>query len=224
VSPDAILLAGLERLGLTPTVSPLARYIDEIELFNPIYKLVSYKTREELVVRHILDSLSPIAVFAREARRLADAGREEVVVVDSGSGAGLPGIPLAVALPVAVGGLPRTRFRLVERSARRAGFLRDAVALLALDDCAVVQAAIEDAPEASADIITFRAFRPLESGFVQMLQSKLTPEGVILAYKGTQAKINQERAAASIASAEVIATPTPFLDEERNIVRIVAGG
>ncbi|MDR2134356.1 MAG: class I SAM-dependent methyltransferase, partial [Treponema sp.] len=140
---DAVLEAGLRRIAETDSdaaglidcrrqtiLELLERYIAEIELFNSAYGLVKVQDRRELIVRHILDSLAPLGIIARllapPAGDAAAAGEAPAAAAvpraaDVGSGAGLPGIPLAIAMP-------RVNFTLIERMKRRAGFLRNTLA------------------------------------------------------------------------------------------------
>ncbi|MDR2054179.1 MAG: class I SAM-dependent methyltransferase, partial [Treponema sp.] len=118
---------------LETVVTLLEKYIAEIELFNEAYGLVSARGRGELVTRHILDSLAPLGIIAR-----ALAGIEAPAIADAGSGAGLPGIPLAICLPSA-------RVTLIERMGRRAGFLRNTLAILGLPGLDVEEREIEKA-------------------------------------------------------------------------------
>ncbi|MDR1412191.1 MAG: class I SAM-dependent methyltransferase, partial [Spirochaetaceae bacterium] len=114
--------AALVAPRLEAVVSLLEKYIAEIELFNGAYGLVSAGSREELVTRHILDSLAPLGIIARTL-----AGAESPAIADAGSGAGFPGIPLAACLAPA-----RASMTLIDRMGRRAGFLRNTLAILGL--------------------------------------------------------------------------------------------
>ncbi|MDR1277797.1 MAG: class I SAM-dependent methyltransferase, partial [Treponema sp.] len=129
----------------------LATYMAEIERFNPAYGLVGAKDRQELAVKHILDSLAPLGIM----RRLLRSFPPPHTIADAGSGAGLPGIPLAICLP-------QTQVILIERMGRRAGFLRNALAVLGLSNVRVEETEMEKAPPGRCHIVTFRAFRPLE--------------------------------------------------------------
>ena len=91
----------------------LDRYIKEIELFNPAYGLVGAADSSELVIKHILDSLAPLGIISRMLDRSAACRTQ---IADAGSGAGLPGIPLAIVLK-------DINFTLIEKMGRRAGFL-----------------------------------------------------------------------------------------------------
>jgi 16S rRNA (guanine527-N7)-methyltransferase len=218
---------GLRRLAVEPNIaalvnprldeisSLLARYIDEIERFNPAYGLAAVKSRGELVSRHILDSLAPLGIITgllEESGKpvgLKAAGAARIA--DLGSGAGLPGIPLAIALP----GL---RFTLIERMGRRAGFLRNSIAVLALDNVEVEEVEMERAGPGRFDLICFRAFRPLEAPLIKAMFRLLGPGGILAAYKGRRAAVEAEMAAVRAGPWDCIPCPVPGLDEERHLL------
>jgi 16S rRNA (guanine527-N7)-methyltransferase len=202
--PDIQALAG----NNPGVLSLLNKYIEEIERFNPTLSLVGTTGRRELVVRHILDSLAPLGILRRESSGA-------VHIADVGSGAGLPGIPLAACLP-------DCRFTLIERKTRRAVFLRNTLAVLGLPNAAVEEREMEKAPRFRFDVITFRAFRPLEPAVLKGLFRLLAPGGVLAAYKGRKEKIAVEMGAVRelVGSWEAIPCPVPFLEEERHLVVI----
>jgi len=179
----------------------LTVYMEEIERFNSAYGLVKVANREELVVKHILDSLAPLTHVARGSS-----------VADAGSGAGLPGIPLAICLP-------GSRFTLIERMGRRAGFLRNVLAVLGLSNCQVEETEIEKAALGNFETICFRAFHPLTQELLKHLFRLLAPGGFLAAYKGRKDKTEEEMAAAGLerGSWQLIPLSVPFLDEERHL-------
>jgi 16S rRNA (guanine527-N7)-methyltransferase len=189
----------------------LNNYIEEIELFNPAYGLVGARGRRELVVKHILDSLAPLGLI----RRLLEGAGGGAALADVGSGAGLPGIPLAIALP-------EHPVALIERKGRRAAFLRNTQAVLALPNITVEEGPLEQAPPGRFRVVTFRAFRPLDRGILTGLFRLLDPRGVLAAYKGRPAAIEAELGplAADAGSWEVLPVAVPFLEEERRLVVI----
>jgi 16S rRNA (guanine527-N7)-methyltransferase len=214
---SALLKEGLFKLGLKESESRilplLERYVEEIELFNPVYGLVKVKDRQELILKHILDSLAPLSII-----RSLSKNSESYKIADIGSGAGLPGIPLAVCLPNAA-------FTLVERMGRRAGFLRDAIAVLSLPNVIVEEAEMEKlalAVEERFDLIVFRAFKPLDSAILKGLFALLKPSGFLAAYKGRRQAIEEEMGGLQNLSWEAIPLEVPFLAEERYLVLIRA--
>jgi 16S rRNA (guanine527-N7)-methyltransferase len=213
---DALLEEGLIKLGLQDEdgriLAALTRYMEEIELFNTAYGLVKVADRRELIVKHILDSLAPVNIL----RNLINAK----AVADIGSGAGLPGIPLAICIGEA-------EFTLIERMARRAGFLRDAAAVLGLNNVRVEEADAEKLflpVEARFDLIVFRAFKPIQAPMLKGLFTLLKPGGIIAAYKGRFKTIDEELNFLSEQekplSREIIPLEVPFLEEERHLVLI----
>jgi 16S rRNA (guanine527-N7)-methyltransferase len=215
-STNSPLEEGLAKLGFHQdrVLSLLISYIEEIELFNPAYGLVKVKDRRELIVRHILDSLAPIDVIRHT---LAPAFKQKTpLIADIGSGAGLPGIPLAVCMGDA-------EFTLIERMGRRAGFLRDALAVLGLPNIRVEEAEMEKLSlpaEKRFDLIVFRAFRPLEPAILKGLFKLLAPGGALAAYKGRRQTIEEELSKLPPTAWEVIPLEVPFLGEERHLILI----
>jgi 16S rRNA (guanine527-N7)-methyltransferase len=210
---DRILADGLALLHQdsdTARILPLLNaYIAEIERHNPALSLVGSKDRRELVVRHILDSLSPLGILRGLIREMGGA----LEIADVGSGAGLPGIPLAITLP-------DCRFTLMERKTRRAVFLQNTLAVLGLSNAVVEEREMEKAPRFRFDIMVFRAFRPLEPAILKGLFRLLRKGGVLAAYKGRREKIAAEMGQAMVGSWESIPCPVPFLEEERHLVII----
>jgi 16S rRNA (guanine527-N7)-methyltransferase len=213
-STNSPLEEGLAKLGLSQDrILPLLlSYIKEIELFNPAYGLVKVNDRRELIVRHILDSLAPLDVIRHTLASAPE--RETPLIADAGSGAGLPGIPLAICMDGA-------EFTLIERMGRRAGFLRDALAVLGLPNVRVEEAEMEKLrrpTEKRFDLVVFRAFRPLEPAILKGLLKLLAPGGALAAYKGRRQAIEEELAALPPAVWEIYPVEVPFLEEERHLV------
>ncbi len=176
-----LLLEGMDRIDptLRDTEVPrrLERLFDEIELFNPKYGLVN-ATPEDLVRRHLLDCLAPLPLF----RRSLGEGRRRMA--DLGSGSGLPGLVLASVFE-------DWEISLVERMGRRAGFLRNTVAMMRLSHSVnVIQKDLSEVRN-SYDVITFRAFRQFKD-IISDLDRILVPGGCILAYKSSEENIKEE--------------------------------
>jgi 16S rRNA (guanine527-N7)-methyltransferase len=217
-------ISGLVKPRLNETVILLGKYMDEIETLNPIYGLVKVSGRKELVVKHILDSLAPLGHIVRLSGpagsfpegppgRQPGVGNPEFHLADAGSGAGLPGIPLAICLP-------GVKVSLIERMTRRADFLRNATAVLGLSNVTVEETEMEKAPAGRFDLVVFRAFRPLEKAVLKGLFRLLAPGGRLAAYKGKQEKTEQEVAGLPPESREIYPLFVPFLNEERRLVII----
>jgi len=194
-------------------LSLLVRYITEIELYNPSLSLVGTNDRQNLIIRHILDSLAPLGSISRLA-----AG-ELPRIADVGSGAGLPGIPLAIAMPHA-------EFTLIERKGRRANFLRNTLITLELVNGVVEEAEMEKTEKGRFSLVTFRAFKPLEPKMYKKIFRLCGEGGCLAAYKGRREKSEAEMAALEKALPglagrwELIPCTVPFLDEQRHLLVI----
>ncbi len=139
-------------------------------------------------------------------------------VLDVGSGAGFPGIPLAAAMP-------DVPFTLLERMARRVSFLKTCAVLLGLPLLRVVQADLSDA-EGEFEVVTFRAVAPLGRFLHDIGQSGVAWR-VAVAYKGREDRARQEiddvrRSSEEIGDLRIVPLRPPFLSEERCL--IVADG
>lgn len=229
---DHLLEEGLAKLGLLNdnSLSLLVKYIEEIELFNPAYGLVKATDRQELIVKHILDSLAPLGIIRSMVESVHSEGGPPRIA-DAGSGAGLPGIPLAICMPCA-------DFTLIERMGRRAGFLRDVLAILGLSNVRLEEAELEKLypnPQEAVrfNLIVFRAFKPLEPVILKAFFRLLGTDGALAAYKGRRETIEEEMArlreeiskvkGLSIGSSEALPLDVPFLDEERHLLLIRPG-
>lgn len=157
----------------------LNTYIKELELFNSAYDLTNATNTNEIIINHVLDSLS-----AKELLR-SFAHSTDLEIADIGSGGGLPGIPLALSMP-------DHNFTLVERMSKRCAFLENCTAILGLKNVTVENLEAERVSPESFDIIVFRAFRPLDKKMFKTLSSIVKPNGYILAYKAKKEKIEEE--------------------------------
>jgi len=191
----------------------LKRYIKEIELFNSAYGLVGTNDISELIIKHILDSLAPLGIIMK---LLKDANALKTAqIADVGSGAGLPGIPLAIVLP-------QYSFTLIERMERRAGFLLNTKAVLSLSNVNIEEGELEKVGSTTFNLVTFRALKSMDPKLVKSLIKRCAQGGVIAAYKGKREKIEAEMASLQkvCANWEAIQYVTPFLDEERHLLVI----
>jgi 16S rRNA (guanine527-N7)-methyltransferase len=209
--------AGLCALGIDRGKTTLERYLAEIMLFNPTHGLVSGNDRQDIIIRHILDSLAPWQHIADEAARLAARLAESttpVTIADVGTGAGFPGIPLAIVMD-------DCRFLLIEKMGRRVTFLHNAQAVLRLANTAIIESEVEKAGNARADMVTCRGFSEINDRLIGTFAALLNPGGTMLFYKGKREKIDREiEACAHAHQTTIIPYTPPFLNEERHLVMI----
>lgn len=216
-----MLKQGLEELGfsaeLIERVLPkLNSYINELELFNSAYDLVGADTHQDIVVRHILDSLAPYSHLQNLISQAKQNSTEQIEIADVGTGGGLPGIPLAIVFD-------DVNFTLVERMSKRCVFLENCRAVLQLENVTVKTLEAERVPQNSFDIVVFRAFRPLEKKMIRVLLRILKPNGKLAAYKAKMEKIQAEMEGIAqwAPNWDVLPLRVPFLTEnERNLVVI----
>ncbi len=198
---NKLLREGLAKLQIDATdaqIDAIEKYISEIELFNPVYKLVSYGDEGELIIRHILDCLAGVEVIKENL----GSGR----LVDLGSGAGLPGILLAIMLP-------DNEIHLVERMARRVSFLKNVILRCNLKNVKVLSIDVKEL-ENRYEVVTCRAFHPLYD-IMEDVDRILSEEGCVCAYKGQRSYVNAELEMVSGYKAELRDLKVPFLDEMR---------
>jgi len=143
----------------------LIQYIILLNKWNKTYNLTAVRDIQQMVSHHLLDSLS-VNTYLQGKR-----------VLDVGTGAGLPGIPLALANP-------NIEFVLLDSALKRTRFVTQAVGELGLSNVTVQQSRIEDyAPDVLFDSIISRAFTAMED-FVSATERLCAANGRLLAMKG----------------------------------------
>ena len=218
---SSLLQTGLAHLGIEDPQERLARlltrYIRELEIFNASFNLIKVQNTDELIIKHILDSLAPWKILAEKIDRYRRSG--QCTLADIGSGPGLPGIPLACLFLCTV---PDVRITLIERMHKRCTVLENMQAVLGLSNTAVLETEAENAPADTFDIAVFRAFRPLTRTMLATLQQRLRTGGILAAYKGKKSAIEEELHVLGDAVPPYCVMPltVPFYDAERNLVII----
>lgn len=207
----------LEKLGINKEFAPLfEKYANELNLFNSAYDLVGADSVEDILKKHVLDSLAAVPVLKKLLSQVNGLPR----LADVGSGGGLPGIPLAIAFP-------EVSVTLIERMSKRCTFLENCILTLGLKNVTVLNTEAEKAPQKAFDIVVFRAFRPLDEKMTKTLLKLPAENGIIAAYKARKDKIEAEMSAISKLVPSWKAEPlyVPFLGEgkeerERHLVII----
>ena len=211
-----ILISGLEKCGIPSdsvknVAEKMEKYINEIILFNSAYNLTNTSDHDELVTRHILDSL---AGYKTISGLITEKSYKKIG--DIGSGGGLPGIPLASVFP-------NCEFTLVERMSKRCAFLENCAAIVGLPNVTVMNKEAEKVPSEYFELITFRAFRPLDKEMTKTLLKMVVPGGTLVAYKAKIENIKEEMNGIKdiVQSYEVKEIFVPGLEQnERNLVLI----
>ncbi len=206
MTPRSALERGVEQLALALSQSvceQLLAYITLLAKWNRSYNLTAIREPLDMVSHHLLDSLAvlPHLPPLPARARLADAG----------SGAGLPGIPVALARP-------EWHVTLIESNQKKAAFLRQAVIELGLANVEVHEGRAEAwQPAERFALVTSRAFAEL-GAFIAACRHLLAPGGVFAAMKGKRPEAEIQALPVAVQCRKVIALRIPFLDAERHLV------
>jgi len=208
-APERLALeSGAHELGIDLSASntgALLRIVDELEAGNAQFNLTAIRDRPGMLAKHLLDSLS-LQPYLRGSR-----------VADVGTGAGFPGLPLAVVNP-------NRHFTLIEATGKKARFVEQTAQKIALQNVEVVCLRAEHyRPKALFDTVVARALASL-ADFVAYAGHLCGPEGRLLAMKG---KRPDEEISALPKVFRVLAVHrlrVPGLDGERHLVEISRAG
>jgi 16S rRNA (guanine527-N7)-methyltransferase len=203
------LKKGLEGLGLVLTdeqQAQLLAYMDLIAKWTKVYNLTSVRDADEMLTHHLLDSLAVIAPLRRE---LAVLALPHIRLLDVGSGAGLPGIVIAITCP-------DVWVTCVDTVAKKAAFIQQVAATLRLPNLKGLHARVESLHE-PYDVVCSRAFASLLD-FTSWSHSALAPHGVWMAMKGKDPAQEVAVLPAGVDVFHVEQLHVPSLDAERCIV------
>jgi 16S rRNA (guanine527-N7)-methyltransferase len=207
-----LLAQGVDELGLELSDAQLDKLLDYVALlgkWNAVYNLTAIRDPRQMLIQHILDSLSIVPHFI---------GREPSSVLDVGSGGGLPGIVLAIVLPtwtVTVNDIVH----------KKTAFQSQAKVELGLGNLSVVTGRVEtlkpgvEVP-AKFDVIVSRAFAEL-ADFVTLARHLVAEQGAIWAMKGLRPDGEIERLPAGAHVKQIIRLKVPSLDAERHLIEVV---
>ena len=201
MTPRTALERGVEMLGLAlpaGVCEQLLEYTALLAKWNRTYNLTAVRDPLAMVSHHLLDSLAVLPHLA--GTRVADVG----------SGAGLPGIPLALARP-------DWHIALVESNDKKAAFLQQAKIELRLSNVAIHAIRVEEwHPAGRFAVVISRAFAEL-ADFVSACKHILAPRGVIAAMKGKNPGDEIARLPSGY-RCKVLPLAVPFVDGERHLV------
>jgi 16S rRNA (guanine527-N7)-methyltransferase len=198
------LLHGAQQLGLTLSETDARRMLkllDELDDWNQRMNLTAIRQRDQQLTKHLLDSLS-VATFIHGPR-----------VLDVGTGAGFPGLPLAIAMP-------QVQFALLDSTAKKLKFIDHAAQLIAATNVETVHARAESfRPKERFDTIVSRAVGAV-GVFVEWAGHLCIGGGRLLAMKGRNPTPELEKLPSGWKVAAVHRLSVPGLDEERHLVEI----
>ena len=197
--------AGLRVLDIDLDPAQINRLIDFVNLlekWNQVYNLTAIRERGQMIPAHLLDSLSILKFI------------KGLSILDVGSGAGLPGIPLALCLP-------RKRFVLLDSSVKKTRFLQQAVIELRMNNVQVCKTNVKNYPTIELfDTVVCRAFSSL-AGFLSAAGSLCKPSGCMLALKGKYPENELAELPEGFKVEAISRLQVPFLARQRHVVEIL---
>jgi 16S rRNA (guanine527-N7)-methyltransferase len=205
-SPESILKNGLKELSLVHSgeqIRAFMTYLSELKKWNKAYNLTSLNTDEDIVVKHFLDSLLYLKAMPPG----------EMCLMDVGSGAGFPGIPIKIIRP-------EIAMYLVEPSRKKAGFLRHIISILGLQGVEVVEKRVEEVKSLAVDVAVTRALFSL-ADFCGKATPLVKEGGRLIVSKGP--KMKEELKAIKGLDYEVLTVFLPHSTITRFLVVVMRG-
>lgn len=199
-----LLRQGIDGLGIEVSQKQeecLSLFLSNVLLENKKFNLTGIRDPREAIIKHLLDSLSLIDNI------------EGNTIVDVGSGAGFPGIPLAIVQP-------KHNFILIESKKKKAQFILESSHALGLENILVFDRRSEDVnlPH-GADAIVSRALGTLNY-FIEKTKHMLAKNGKLYAMKGKNPEEEINNLTKGWAAAQIKKIDVPYLDAERHIITI----
>lgn len=202
----AVLRQAATALGLTldeDVQRRLLAYLDQLAKWNKVYNLTAVRDPGEMLVQHLLDSLSIVAPLRRHT------GGNSIRLLDVGSGGGLPGIVIAICCP-------EVRVDCVDAVGKKAAFIQQVAGVLALPNLRGVHARVEQLTD-TYDVVVSRAFASL-TDFSAWSQHLLAGGGVWIAMKGRHPAEEITALSPDVAVFHVEQLDVPGLGAERCLV------
>ncbi len=219
-----VLQEGSEELGISLSSAQIVqfqRYYELLTEWNQRMNLTAIEGYQEVQTKHFLDSIAGAVIVAEELGEALPPTRP-LRVVDVGSGAGFPGLPLKIVWPA-------LSMTLLDGTGKKVTFLNEVVSALGLQNVTVVQARAEEIGtqeeyRAQFDLVTARAVARLNT-LVEYLLPLARINGFVMAYKGPNAAeefMQAGQAITKLGGETVRFAPVdiPYLEEERRILLI----
>lgn len=179
----------------------LVAYVMLLHKWNKVYNLTSVRDPEQMMARHIIDSLSVLPYISSTS------------LLDVGTGGGLPGVPVAICQP-------QTRVTLLDSNSKKTRFLQQVKAELALDNVTVVHGRVEQVSLPKFAIITARAFASIDD-IIQLAGQHCENKGYLVLMKGTYPEDELAFESTDFHLHDVLSLMVPECDGERHLVRLI---
>ncbi len=212
---ESVLRAGLATLQLSLSDAQVRQLLDYQSLigkWNKVYNLTAVRDPTEMLTHHLLDSLAAVAPLQRH---LQGRGLDAASLLDVGSGAGLPGVVLAICCPTLA-------VSCVDTVGKKAAFIKQAALALRLGNLTGLHARVETITQ-PFDVICSRAFASLVD-FTNWSQAALAPGGVWMALKGKHPTEELALLPPGVAVFHVEPLVVPGLAAERCIIWLQKAG
>lgn len=203
IDPSVLLKTGLESLGIGCSdgqITSFLAYLAELKKWSRAYNLTALKSDDDIIVKHFLDSALYLTALPVDAKSIADIG----------SGAGFPGVPIAILRP-------DLRVFLLEPSRKKALFLDHIRTRLMLDSVTIINSRIEDVSDLEVDIAVTRALFSVDE-FITKTAKFFTKGGLLLLNKGP--KIWEELKGLDMKNITVTEAVLPFENVTRYLVSV----
>ncbi len=202
------LQQGCDALGLAVSEKDLAKlisYVALIDKWNKAFNLTSVRDPKEMISRHILDSLAILPYL--EGKSLLDVG----------TGAGLPGIPVAILKP-------EMAVSLLDSNSKKTRFLQQVKAELALDNVTVIHSRVEQADLPKFDLVTARAFSTIDD-IIDLAGRHCDDAGCLVLMKGVYPEEELQavtgEAIGDFSLQDIKSLDVPGCDGQRHLVRLI---
>ncbi|MER2494246.1 16S rRNA (guanine(527)-N(7))-methyltransferase RsmG [Catenovulum sediminis] len=183
--------------------SQLLDLVNQLNKWNKAYNLTSVRNPQDMMIRHIADSIALVKALPPEKR-----------FIDVGTGPGLPGLPLAIMMP-------DSQFVLLDSLGKRIRFIQQTVFALGITNVTAVQSRVEEYQDVSGfDGVLSRAFASLEDMLTWCQHLVAKPDGHFFAMKGVYPTAEIDKLEKGFIVQKVVKLEVPGLEEERHLVDI----
>ena len=199
-----LLVQGCETLGLSLAelqINQLISYVQLLDKWNKVYNLTSVRDPEQMISRHILDSLAVLPYLSGTS------------LLDVGTGAGLPGIPIAIANSDMI-------VTLLDSNSKKTRFLQQVKAELKLSNINVVHARVEQAQLNKFATVTARAFSTIDV-IIDLAGRHCDDAGSLVLMKGTYPEQELAQKIEGFILKDVVSLDIPNCDGKRHLVRLI---
>ncbi len=199
-----LLRKGLLELGVTvqeDTVVRFLSYLFELKKWNRAYNLTALKNDRDIIIKHFFDSLLFLKAFPRDSGTACDVG----------SGAGFPGIPIAIVRP-------DISIVLIEPSRKKCAFLRNIKKVINLNNVEVVEARVEDIKDSDFNIAMTRALFSINE-FIKKTKHVVKKNGCFIVSKGPKFQ-DELREMPPYAHFEQITAILPLTSLQRHLIKV----